>query len=177
MDTLNKNEEWIGGYEYFYSIDTDANITSWSKEGKRKIIMKHVLQSNGYVTISLSKVPEMRGYRTKLIQSIMKDAFMMKDCPGKHYVITHNDRDYTNNKLSNLRWEHRSKVFRRGGGGRGKKPVTVIDLETGLKCIYPGTVECARALRTKGSDIKDCNATGQPLKNRYLIHQHKSLKA
>lgn len=107
------NETWkdIEGYEGIYQVSDMGRIKSMAREKRNKwgtfmvgeMIMKPIIDRNGYRTIRLAKEGKQKA---AFIHRLVLSAFVRS--PGVGDDCNHKDGDKGNNSLSNLEWVSRS---------------------------------------------------------------------
>ncbi|MBM6630328.1 HNH endonuclease [Mammaliicoccus vitulinus] len=96
----NTNEEWkdVVGYEGLYEVSNMGNVRSIKFKEER--ILKQFVNTNGRLQVGLSK--DGKKYN-KYPHSLVAESFIGERPEG--YDVCHLDGDYTNNKLTNIRYD------------------------------------------------------------------------
>lgn len=89
----------IKGYEGLYQISNLGSVKSFHKRKGSIIILKKVLQSNGYYTITLCKN---NIHKVIYIHKLVAENFIPN--PHNYNVINHKDENKLNNNVNNLEW-------------------------------------------------------------------------
>lgn len=106
MDTI---EVWkdIDGYDGKYQVSNLGKIRSIrAREKNRTIILKPMVQKNGYLYVALWKDNKKKN---KLIHRLVALAFV--ENPNDYPEINHKDENKENNMMDNLEWcEHKTNI-------------------------------------------------------------------
>ena len=173
------NEEWkdISGYEGLYKVSNLGRI--WSNEKVVTVdyrnnwrahidyftytmpgkFMKLYINSNGYVTVGLTKDKKQKGY---MVHRLVAEAFLPKIDPDKTQ-INHIDENKQNNCVSNLEWctakenvNYGTCIIRRSFKQRftnkNRRPIISID-EQGNETEYLSTQDASRKIGAAQSNI------------------------
>lgn len=153
-------EEWrdIKGYEGYYQVSNMGRVKSLDRyvktnKGGKTLLKSKIMkpmERKGYMRVSLTKNNFDKTYS---IHRLVGIAFIPN--PDNKPQINHINGNRSDNRVENLEWctngenqKHAYKIGLHkvlGKGGRAKRPVKKIDIDTG-KCIdiYPSLTDAAR---------------------------------
>lgn len=161
----NTNEEWrqVLGFEGLYEVSNMGRVRSMNRtitrsDGQLKKLKEKILKqttgSHGRLSVSLSKDGK-KYYKYPHI--LVAEAFIGERPEGYH--ICHIDGDYTNNKLSNIRYDTVSEnaidIYRYGKkSGSGKLSIEqVLEIRTLFKTGKYTKVELGKMFKVTDTAI------------------------
>lgn len=138
-----------------YIISDNGDIYSFKHLDPTRI--KPFPQATDYLYINLYNDEE-KLKKTLLVHKIVMDLFGPPS-PGKDYVITHIDKDKSNNHISNLRWIHKSLIHQDKA-----IPIKATNVETSNIKIFRTLTHASTYFETYNAKIKDLIRTNNQFK-------------
>lgn len=136
--------KWVEGYEGLYKVSDHGNIISVPRSTTKGGNLSHVLNSIGYLQVSLSKKGKTKNF---LIHRLVAKAFIPN--PKNLPIINHKDETRSNNHVTNLEWCTSEYNFKYGTATtrRAKtqgKPIEGTSVTTGEKIYFESGMEAGR---------------------------------